>query len=56
MKPNKSVFMSKTDFYKAIYNIVNEIPEGCVVTYGQNVHPRSGCLHNSICELMHPHM
>lgn len=30
MKPNKSVFMSKTDFYKAIYDIVNEIPEGCV--------------------------
>lgn len=26
--------MSKTDFYKVIYSIVREIPEGYVVTYG----------------------
>ena len=25
----------KADFYTEVYNIVREIPEGCVVTYGQ---------------------
>lgn len=31
----QTALVSKTDFYNEIYNIVREIPEGCVVTYGQ---------------------
>lgn len=27
--------MQKEEFYSAVYEIVKEIPEGCVVTYGQ---------------------
>lgn len=27
--------MSKTDFYKEVYDVVREIPAGCVITYGQ---------------------